>query len=74
MRGIRTPNHQRTRTLSIRFQGGQGMVLVADSRTSRRVTCGINLMHENRASRTWYLGDLMWKGVLFEVGIKVGKD
>ena len=51
-RGIRTPNHQRTRILSIRFQGGQGMVLVANSRISRRVTCGINLMHENRASRT----------------------
>ena len=51
-RGIKTPNHQRTMTLSIRFQGGQGMVLVADSRTSRRVRCGINLGHENRASRT----------------------
>ena len=52
MRGIRTPNHQRTRTTSIIFQGGQAMVLVADSRTSRRVTCSINLGHENRASRT----------------------
>ena len=51
-RGIRTPNHQRTRTLSIRFQGGQRMIMVADSRTSRRVTCGINLGHKNRASRT----------------------
>ena len=52
MRGIRTPNHQRTRLLSIRFQGGQRMVLVADSKTSRRVTCGINLGHKNRVSRT----------------------